>query len=285
MSRHRVDVVQAMNLNDPESLFRLEDRSAYRWRILAEGDSWFTIGAIPSSNLLYQLRLSRTAVILNLGYPGDTIANMSQLSRNTEFARRLAHPNWATKWDAVLMSAGGNDLIDQAYDLLVQAPAPHAAPEDCVDQERLREFCKGVTEGFERIVEQRDSAASPNKGIPVVLHTYDYPTPRPAPANFLFLPMTRPWLLPAFQRRQVPPDMHIPISRYLLDALAETLLKLESSLPHVRVVDTRNRLKPARAGAKGNSGDWLNEIHPNSDGYKKIAKALQDELKSVLAAG
>lgn len=78
MSRHRVDVLQAMNLNDPESLFRLEDRSAYRLRILAEGDSWFTIGAIPSSNLLYQLPLSRTAVILNLGYPGDTIAKALQ---------------------------------------------------------------------------------------------------------------------------------------------------------------------------------------------------------------
>ena len=66
--------------------------------------------------------------------------------------------------------------------------------------------------------------------------------------------------------------------------LANTLLALQAALPNVHVVGTRNRLKAARAGAKGNSGDWLNEIHPNSDGYRKIARALQEELKAVLAA-
>lgn len=50
---YSVDVIQAMSLRIPLD----PDDPAYAWRFLAEGDSWFTIGAIPSSNLLYELRL------------------------------------------------------------------------------------------------------------------------------------------------------------------------------------------------------------------------------------
>jgi lysophospholipase L1-like esterase len=59
-------------------------------------------------------------------------------------------------------------------------------------------------------------------------------------------------------------------------------LELESELPAFHVVDTRNLLQRAEIDAKGNSGDWLNEIHPNSDGYRKIADRLAAKLHRVL---
>ena len=93
--RYQAEVIQAMSLGVGDTALDPDDPD-YDWRILSEGDSWFTIGAIPSSNLLYELRLNKRTVILNLGYPGDTIANISQLSANTEFTRRLVHPNWAS---------------------------------------------------------------------------------------------------------------------------------------------------------------------------------------------
>ena len=108
--RYQAEIIQALSLGMGDSLD--PDDPDYAWRILAEGDSWFTIGAIPSSNLLYELRLKKRTVVLNLGYPGDTIANVSQLSANTEFTRRLVHPNWASDWNALLLSGGGNDLIE-----------------------------------------------------------------------------------------------------------------------------------------------------------------------------
>jgi hypothetical protein len=128
----------------------------------------------------------------------------------------------------------------------------------------------------------RDSAASPNKGKPIIVHTYDYPTPRPSPATFLIVPITKPWMHPIFEKYNVPKPLRIKIAERLLDALAESLLELGNELPAFHVVDTRNTLERAAIDAKGNSGDWLNEIHPNSDGYRKIANKLADKLHKVL---
>ncbi|MEW5787555.1 MAG: hypothetical protein AB1899_06855 [Pseudomonadota bacterium] len=274
------DIIQAMNLNDsPIS----PDDAAYSWRFLAEGDSWFTIGAIPSSNLLYELRLKKSAVILNLGYPGDTIANIAQLSANTEFSRRLAHPNWASDWSAILMSGGGNDLIDQAADIIRATPlGTGKKAADHIDADRLAQFKAGVKAGYRAIVALRDSAGSPNKGKPVIVHTYDFPTPRPAPATFIIAPITKPWLHPVFERYQIGKSMRIKVADLLLNALADTLLELEKELPNFHVVETRDTLERAQIDARGNSGDWLNEIHPNGDGYRKIADKLAARLHKVL---
>lgn len=280
--RYRADIIQAMSLGAGDSPLSPDDPD-YSWRFLAEGDSWFTIGAIPSSNLLYELRLKKPTIVLNLGYPGDTIANISQLSANTEFSRRLAHPNWASDWNAILLSGGGNDLIDRAADIILSTPTGAGKKAaDYVDAEQLATFRKDVQAGYRRIVALRDADKSPNKGKPIIVHTYDYPTPRPAPATFLIVPITKPWMHPVFEAHQVPKTLRIKIAERLLDALAEALLELESELPAFHVVDTRNSLQRAAIDAKGNSGDWLNEIHPNGDGYRKIAEQLATKLNKVL---
>lgn len=280
--RYRADVIQAMSLGTGDHPLQPDD-PAYAWRLLAEGDSWFTVGAIPSSNLLYELRLKKRTVILNLGYPGDTIANVAQLSANTEFVRRLAHPNWASDWDAVLLSGGGNDLIERASDLVRVTPGGAGRKAaDYVDARQLAAFRQDVQTAHRRIAALRDAMGSPSRGTPIVVHTYDYPTPRPAPATFLMVPFTRPWMHPVFEARKVPKSLRAGVAAHLLDALAEALLELEAELPAFHVVDTRNLLQRADIDAKGNSGDWLNEIHPNGDGYRKIAGRLAARLDRVL---
>jgi lysophospholipase L1-like esterase len=275
-----VDVIQAMSLS--ESPLGPDDPE-YAWRFLAEGDSWFTVGAIPSSNLLYELRLRKRAVVLNLGYPGDTIANVARLSSNIEFSRRLTHPNWASDWDALLMSGGGNDLIDQAADILRDHPLGNGnKTSDHIHADRLAAFQAGVRDGFRAIVALRDSAGSPNRDKPILVHTYDYPTPRPAPATFLIAPITRPWMHPIFERYDIGKKMRVKLADLMLDALAEALLGLATELPNFHVVDTRGTLERAELGARGNSGDWLNEIHPNGGGYRKIADKLAARLHKLL---
>jgi len=282
MARYAVDVIQATNLNNEDAQSRLDDKQAYKWRFLAEGDSWFTIGAIPSSSYLYELGLSRPSVLLNLGYPGDTLSNMSQMTSNKEFARRLAHPNWASDWDAILLSAGGNDLVNKVDNLVVQSPGADTPIKDCIDPEELVLFRARIRRGMEEIVALRDAPGSVNAGKPIIAHTYDYPTARPAPGNFLFVPVTQPWLMPNFVEREVPTVLWPALARHLLDLLGEVLLELEGELPAFHVVDTRGTLEPAAEGARGNSGDWLNEIHPNAAGYRKLAGRLSAAIERVL---
>lgn len=231
-ARYHAEVIQALSLGMGDTSLDPDD-SDFDWRILAEGDSWFTIGAIPSSNLL--------------------------------------------------MSGGGNDLIDQAADIIRATPTGTGKkPAHFVNAERLLQFQQGVQAGYRAIVALRDSDGSPNQGKPIVVHTYDYPTPRPAPATFLIVPITKPWMHPVFERYQVPKGQRNGVADILLDALADALLQLEKELPAFHVVDTRNVLVRADINAKGNSGDWLNEIHPNGDGYRKIANKLAAKLHKLL---
>jgi lysophospholipase L1-like esterase len=74
----------------------------------------------------------------------------------------------------------------------------------------------------------------------------------------------------------------LALSDYLLDRLAEGLLGLAEELEDFHVVDTRKKLIRAALGTTGDDADWLNEFHPNSDGYIKMAKALEPVLNRLL---
>ena len=86
----------------------------FGYRFLAEGDSWFTIGSLnpaKNSNLLYELAFGHSACAVNCAYPGDTLQRMVTMAKGPAF-RRLLVGRQARYWDGILLSAGGNDLID-----------------------------------------------------------------------------------------------------------------------------------------------------------------------------
>jgi lysophospholipase L1-like esterase len=56
---------------------------------------------------------------------------------------------------------------------------------------------------------------------------------------------------------------------------------LPNQISNFHVINTRNTLNRAKLNSKGNSGDWLNEIHPNKNGYKKIARLIEQKLKML----
>ena len=116
------------------------------------------------------------------------------------------------------------------------------------------------------------------------MHTYDYPTARNAPAHFIFATIG-PWIYTALTRSEVPEADRVLLTDYLFDQLAEGILELTRQ-PHVLenffVIDTRNTIVRAEPGAVGDSGDWLNEIHPDEDGYKKLAQKIEKKLVPFL---
>jgi len=253
-------------------------------RILAEGDSWFTIGAIPSSNLLFELRFPRSTAVVNVAYPGDTLKRIADLKSNRDLRSLLTDPRFGWKWDAIVLSAGGNDLIDRAGGLLRVPPGGSGRrPDDYIDRVALDALVADVQQGYRDIVALRDSTPL-NANVPIVVHTYDYPTPRNAPAKFLFVGFLGPWLHRALEAARVPEPLRAGVADRLLDALAEGIRALARELPAFHVVDTRRTLVPAAPGALGSSGDWLNEIHPTPAGYAKIAARLQPEIERLVAA-
>ncbi len=286
-------------------------------RLLAEGDSWFTVSGMPIYNLLQELRFTKATEIVNCALPGDTIKNMARITSNRNF--RVAMNDASLRWEAVLLtimgraeppqtmtcrlapdrsltptlsqrarertccavfivSGGGNDLIDRAAWLLrpkeLQRPEHERDAAGFVIEARLKLLLGRIQDGYRSLAGLRDNSPRSSQA-PIITHTYDYATPRDAGAFGL-----GPWLYPAMVDEEVPESQWIPLVRYLIDALANALSALQAEIRSFHVVDTRGILSPARLGERGDSNDWQNEIHPNGDGYEKIARVVAAKLRA-----
>ena len=265
---------------------------------LAQGDSWFSIGSLPpgvTSNLLAQMELTRSVAVVNCARPGLQLSHMSDTSRQPTFLRLLTG-RLAVKWDAILFSGGGNDLIDAAtvgpaappeLRLLATAAERGAGPlsgDDYVSKPGWQTFQTHMTAVFDGIVGLRDGGI--NRQVPMVFHTYAHIMPRPAPVGAGH----GPWLQPAMTAFGIPQGDWLAVSSALMDRLADLLAAL---IAVQRVADPAcalhlvdSRLIPIVVGdptADGPSGDFLNEIHPTRGGYTKLAAAWRAPLDAILA--
>jgi len=269
------------------------------WRFLAQGDSWFSIGQLPpwaTTNILFNVRLSSSAAAVSVASPGKTLAQMVNWEREVKFATYLAGGLLAYQWDAILLSAGGNDL----FDALLTTP-------DCTDPEKAKlrllqtpelvpvgtamsrylrpdawaAFFSTIEDHFSALLSKRDDAGSKSQGVPVFVHTYDCPQPRPSQAG----PGIGPWLFRAFTAYKVPSSDWLMLTSYIIQQWAQFLNTLNARLqargiakPNVRPVYLIGTLNPAPPGSSGPSGDWENEIHPSPQGYAKLGIAFEKQL-------
>jgi lysophospholipase L1-like esterase len=273
---------------------REHDPRSYEQLVLAEGDSWFSLGGVPAGNVLLALDFRKSTLVVNIADPGDTLVkNIGDPKHMREFRRLVADERFAYKWDFILLSGGGNDLIADAGDVLRRNPPAGGSAADCVDTQKLEKLKSKIQEHFGFIADMRDSSEA-NKLTPIFAHTYDYPTARNAPAQVLGLPHGKSWLFEAFTAAGIPAALWKDLGDYLLDQLAESILALDcrrtaapGSLPaplqKFYAINTRNVLERAAPGTVGSSGDWLNEIHPNALGNRKLAGRLAGEIQSILA--
>lgn len=250
--------------------------------LLAEGDSWFSANGQPGDNLLQALSASGSSFIVSFANPGDPIRRMAKMGKQSYLRTLLRDPN--PYWRAWLLSGGGNDLIDDADNIIGGRAAGASAvdPASWVDDQALRALIESVQQAYRDLAALRAGGANPR--LPILAHTYDYAMPRPAPTKFLGFELG-PWLKPALTNAQVPDGMQSIVADYLFNRLAEGLLALDATrgaapIPGMHVCDTRGVLLPANPTSKRRSNDWLNEIHPVEAGYLKIA---QQRLNAALA--
>ncbi|MGF7131445.1 hypothetical protein P3T40_002927 [Paraburkholderia sp. EB58] len=269
------------------------------WRLLTQGDSWFSIGQIPpwaTTNILFNIRLASSAATVSLASPGKTFVQMINWEREIKFATYLAGGTLAYHWDAILLSAGGNDLFDAVLTTpgetdpvkarLRLLQNPELVPVGTSVTRYLRPdgwdtFFSMITDCFVALLSKRDEAGSQSKEVPVFVHTYDCPRPRPAPAG----PGLGPWLSRAFTTYKIPSNDWLPLTSYMIQQWAQFLSSLNAKLtargipkPNVRPVYLIGTLNPAPADSTGPSGDWENEIHPSPQGYAKLGIAFEKQL-------
>ena len=282
----------------PGQVFSSEppDFSSLGYRFLAEGDSWFSIGTLnpaKNSNLLFEMVFSQWAGAVNCASPGDTLSRMSQMNRDRDFTDLLAGRR-ARIWDALLMSCGGNDLID-AFGVLADGVPPaqrllltqaewgaeSLGPARYLSDDGWQTFCTYLKANLDHLIKLRESG--PSKGVPIFLHGYSFPTPRPAGAGMKM----GPWLYPSAQAYGVPDADLMPVARLLLIRLAELLAACAADaarFPNLHFFDTTQvAVDVAAVGSRGESGDWVNEIHLTWRGYEKLAVPWAAAIEKVLS--
>lgn len=265
-------------------------------RFLAQGDSWFSFGSanpLATGNMMDGMSFEKDSCVVNCAHPGDVLNHMVDKRREPMFASLLLG-NQAWRWDAILLSPGGNDLIDfirvpavdgrgqpvppglRALLTPVERGGSPGAETAYVSEQGWDTFVQYLVPQFHEFIAMRDAASSQSAGVPIFVHTYDFITPRDAGAGA----GKGPWLFPALTDYEVPHALWIPLTRLFLARL--TGLMRSMALPAFHVIDTQGTLEPAGFGSTGDDHDWANEIHPNPGGYRKLGRVFAAGIEALM---
>lgn len=244
----------------------------FKYIILAEGDSWMERSAVLQGSLpdfygFLSDAHDETVLIVNLAMFGDELRRIGTVQRKV-FKYWLKQ----FKYDAVFFSAGGNDYIEAA-----KAPGPGqgilnsfvnggqpADAQSCINWNAVNNLrAQYLTPCFAAVHDLIQD--SRNKDVPILVNSYEVPVARNAPA------VKSAWLYEAYTKNRTPPALWAGTTQAIFDSISEELASWAADRSNVSMVPTRGVLTPADPASTGESGDWVNEIHPNRRGWEKLA--------------
>lgn len=234
--------------------------------ILAEGDSWFRYGA--GYGIIYYLERLMEAEILNLAKPGDEARAMLTGGQHKRLARELRRgPSRNMKYDALLFSGGGNDLVGkETFHLWVNDYVSGMTAEELINTSALKPKLDEVETAYRELISLRDTNS---KNTPIFLHGYDFAHPTGVGVCGM-----GPWLQPGLQIRKVPVKLRKEVVQVFLTMFAARLKKLQRNEHEIHIVPTQGTLQT--------KSQWGNEIHPTNKEFKTMAKKFRDEIKRVV---
>jgi lysophospholipase L1-like esterase len=265
-----------------------EEESSQRPLLLAEGDSWFDHWSQPGlSNLLTPLRDIHGYEIDEVATAGDTLKAISQPAQLDELAQRMRRLRGRGLTPrAILLSAGGNDIVARAADgrtvleRMLNKKAPGVT--QGLDEAKARHFVGSLRKLLEQVLHRIDRERKeyfPALPPPIVLHGYAYPVPDGRGA----LGQLGNWLLPAFQRQgwaDDPTACQSAMER-LIDLLNEMLCSVAAAGANVLYVDLRATLRKEFTDYRQ---AWANELHPTVEGYMALAAVYRESIDNHVKA-
>lgn len=236
-------------------------------RALCFGDSWFQYVPHPTDLNKQIARMFRGSLFLNEGVAGRDSAMWKAAVPRVE--REIA----SYKFDAILLSNGGNDVVGEEMKEFVktagQMQAPGSTnwgeiPREVFDHIRLETFEHALRYAILDIKQIVDIANQLSRDSLIFVHTYDYVFP--SGKSFKLGPFkSGPWIKPYLEAVGLTdPAGQRRLTSWLLDQFARELKAFVSlNAASVRLVDSRGTLTKA--------AQWENEIHPTRSGFEAIA--------------
>lgn len=244
--------------------------------LLAQGDSWFDYPldgnsiSLSDTDIIAQLRTMGTQnpIILNIAHFGETSVQEMALPKKRRMIEALGDAgNWGEQGtpDAILFSAGGNDIAGTQFTIFLDDKADHA---DGLDTQRFDEALGMIEASYRDLFEFRDHYA---QGVPIFAHCYDFPIP-----NGKHPPCIGPWLQPSLRYAHWYDIAEgTKICRDALLGFRSRLKTLASDPSNLFfLIDTQATLRPT---------DWANELHPFPPGFKALAEKFVGSLRAQFA--
>lgn len=256
-------------------------------RILAEGDSWFAYpkGGIffgKPANVIDHLNAIKDdpdLIIRDTSSNGDEAVGMMCGESKFDLVKCLA----ANEYDILLFSGGGNDIVG-AYDFefFLNTYQPGFSSMQCIRIDRFQRRLEQIRNAYCDLVELA-ADYSRNRAIRIVTHTYSIAKPIPQGAEFfgglVKIDGARSWMYPYLMSKGiVDPQLQIEIVTYMLTRFRDMIVGLaqtDAYRDRLIVVDTHGTVK---------DDEWLNEIHPTSEGFARVAKRIFEQGIKPLAA-
>ena len=240
--------------------------------LLAHGDSWFdypcngnTYTPFSTSDIIAHLQKmgSPRPKILNISHHGDATTDEMGLTKQLRLIDALSNPdNWLTggKPDAILFSAGGNDIAGDQFCIYLNYKDPHNPAVPALDPNRFAGRLASIHASYLDLFLFRDRHA---KDVPIFGHGYDYARPmKPHP------PCAGPWISPSLGFTGWNDTDGTQVLHDAIDAFQAMLVNLASN--DFIVVPTLGALA---------KDDWANELHPHPPGFEKLAERFLMKLQ------
>jgi len=249
--------------------FERSRREHPQWpSLLSEGDSWFSF-----ANVIGRLDEvpdhpdhQRAWSLLRLEKAGDEILTILSGAQRSKLRKYFARWNL----DALLFSAGGNDIIgpDLLPLLLPYRQGMQAA--DVINERRFARRVRQIRDCYRELLDMLSDAGQPTS---VFANSYDYLTPSDRPVKlFGIVKVTGPWMLPSFAERRIPEALYSAVVRRLIDRFVEALDQVAAE-DH----GTARLVRVDTIGAV--QGSWQDEIHPAWHGATRVAARFETALR------
>jgi len=238
--------------------------------VLSEGDSWFSfadvIGRLDDPRDLGDPKFQRAWCLLRLEKAGDevmTILSGCQRSKLRDYFGR-----W--KIDALLFSAGGNDIIGPDLLPLLRPYTRGAQAQDLVAFSRFERRLRQIQDCYRELLDLLSDAPQDSR---VFVNSYDYVVPSDRPVKLAgIVKVAGPWMLPYFEQRGIPKELRGEVVRLLIDGFCAAIDQVAAEprgVGRLIRVETRGVVQ----------GGWKDEIHPSRVGARRVAKEFEKALQ------
>jgi len=237
--------------------------------MLIEGDSWFAFPMVLRTNITAELkRINQDKIVqLPAAKVGNEIRAMLCGDQYAYLFEVMAEDNLS--FDCLLLSGGGNDIVDVNLPALLNQYESGMMWEDCLNMRRFNRRLQEIESAYLDVADLREDY---QPAAWIFTHAYDYAIPSGQGVRILGIEAAGGWIQEQMDAKAIPAGFQRQIIDYMLARFDDRLIQLEQAHEKWCHIRTQGTLKDS---------DWGDELHPTTAGFQKITAKFQTALVNV----